>query len=56
MSDQDRKSDRTTLTAREARQGRIVLNTTGRRVLFFGSFIAVLALAVIVLAVAAGTA
>ena len=56
MSARGRKSDRTTLTAQEERQGRIVLNTTSRRVLFFGSIFVVVALAVIVLAIATSSA
>jgi hypothetical protein len=56
MTDHRDTSGRTTLTGREARQGRIVLNTPGRRILFFGAFAAIALLAVIGLFVAAASA
>ena len=55
MNDRDSNSHRTTLTAQEARQGQIVLNTTSRRVIFFGAFVVIAALAVIAIVIAAGT-
>ena len=48
MTDQDGKADRTKLSAQDARQGRIVLNTTSRRALFLSGFIGIVLLAIIV--------
>jgi hypothetical protein len=56
MTDRHENSDRTTLTGREARQGRIVLNTPGRRIVFVSAFVAIALLGVIGLVVAAASA
>ena len=55
MTDRKDTSGRTTLTGREARQGRIILNTRARRIVFFSAFAAIALIAVIGLYAAAAS-
>ena len=53
MNESGRK--RTTLSGERARQGRIVLNTPVRRMIFFGAFAAIGLFCVLTLVIAAAT-